>query len=86
MEPGRHPPVDLIPILKYMPKPWALWKRDAAEVRKLQRAHYQSMLDRVKSRLAKGESVGAFLEAVVQDQASLGMEDEFILYVHVNPA
>jgi hypothetical protein len=38
-------------------------------------AHYQSMLDRVKSRLAKGESVGAFLEALVQDQGSISLKE-----------
>ncbi|KAH8817739.1 cytochrome P450 [Flagelloscypha sp. PMI_526] len=80
MEPGRHPPVDLIPLLKYVPERWAPWKRDAAEVRRLQRGHYCGLLDRVKKRLATGESVGAFMETIVRDQASV-MEEELMVYL-----
>ncbi|KAJ7729426.1 cytochrome P450 [Mycena olivaceomarginata] len=40
LEPGATPPVDMIPILKYVPERWAKWKRDCAKTRKLQRDLY----------------------------------------------
>ncbi|KAJ7657112.1 cytochrome P450 [Mycena rosella] len=40
LKPGATPPVDLIPILKYVPERWAKWKRDCTKTRKLQRDLY----------------------------------------------
>jgi hypothetical protein len=78
MEPGRHPPIDLIPILKKVPEPWAKWKTEAQVVRRLQRAHYFGMLDKVQKRLDRGESCGAFMENIIQNQKSLGMDQELM--------
>ncbi|THV02733.1 cytochrome P450 [Dendrothele bispora CBS 962.96] len=77
-EPGRHPPVDLIPILKYVPMRWALWKREAKVVRNLRQAHYYSLLDRVQKRVDRGASFGAFMEQIVQDYESTGMDRELM--------
>lgn len=78
MEPGRHPPVDLIPILKKGPECWAPWKTEAKEVQKLQRGHYFSMLDRVQNRLDKGECVSTFIETIIESQKTLGMDRELM--------
>lgn len=44
LEPGAHPPVDLLPFLKYIPERWAHWKGLCADVRKRQRDLYFGLL------------------------------------------
>lgn len=40
LAPGAHPPVDLMPYLKYVPERWAPWKTLCKEIRKLQMGLY----------------------------------------------
>lgn len=78
MEPGRHPPIDLLPILKLVPERWALWRHEAKIVRDMQRRLYFHMLDMTKERMAKGEGVGAFMEDIIQNAEQLGMDDDLL--------
>ncbi|KAK7455866.1 hypothetical protein VKT23_010902 [Stygiomarasmius scandens] len=77
-EPGRHPPVDLLPVLKYVPERWAPWKREARVVKNLRQAHYNSLFDRVQQRINKGEGFGAFMEEIVQHQKSLNLDRQLM--------
>jgi len=59
LEPGATPPVDMIPILKYVPERWAKWKRDCAKTRKLQRDLYFGLLGETGEGLREGEENGS---------------------------
>ncbi|KAJ7176867.1 cytochrome P450 [Mycena filopes] len=81
LEPGATPPVDLIPILKYVPERWAKWKRDCAKTRKLQRDLYFGLLDATKERLRRGEENGSYMEEILTRQSEFGMDREITGYL-----
>ncbi|KAF8125396.1 cytochrome P450, partial [Mycena galopus ATCC 62051] len=65
LEPGATPPVDLIPILKYVPERWAKWKRDCAKTLKLQRDLYFGLLGETKVTLSGGDENGSYMEEIL---------------------
>lgn len=67
------PPVDLIPILKYIPERWAPWKTTCREVKAMQHQLYFGLLDKAEMRLARGEGNGCLMEDVLQRLGELGM-------------
>ncbi|KAJ7100794.1 cytochrome P450 [Mycena belliarum] len=81
LEPGATPPVDLIPILKYVPARFAKWKRDCMKTRKLQRDLYFGLLDETKERMGRGEENGSYMEEVLMKQAEFGMDREITGYL-----
>ncbi|KAJ7234771.1 cytochrome P450 [Mycena haematopus] len=81
LEPGATPPVDLIPILKYVPERWAKWKRDCAKTRKLQRELYFGLLDETKERLSRGDENGSYMEEILTRQEEFGMDREITGYL-----
>ncbi|KAJ7916679.1 cytochrome P450 [Mycena leptocephala] len=81
LEPGATPPIDMIPILKYVPERWAKWKRDCAKTRKLQRDLYFGLLDETKERLRKGEENGSYMEEILTRQEEFGMDREITGYL-----
>ncbi|KAF8209627.1 cytochrome P450 [Mycena galopus ATCC 62051] len=81
LEPGATPPVDLIPLLKYVPERWAKWKRDCAKTRKLQRELYFGLLDETKERLSRGDENGSYMEEVLTRQEEFGMNREMAGYL-----
>jgi len=67
LEVGAAPPLDLFPILKSIPAAFAEWKVQALKLREQMQQVYQTMLlGEVKSRLAKGQTNGCWMESVVQ--------------------
>ncbi|KAK7052071.1 putative cytochrome P450 [Favolaschia claudopus] len=81
LEPGATPPIDLIPILKYVPERWAKWKQDCAKTREMQRKLYFGLLDETKERLGQGEENGSFMEEILARQDELGMDREMTGYL-----
>ncbi|KAJ7640418.1 cytochrome P450 [Mycena polygramma] len=81
LEPGATPPVDLIPILKYVPERWAKWKTDCARTRKLQRDLYFGLLDETKERIGRGEENGSYMEEILTRQEEFGMDREITGYL-----
>lgn len=67
------PPVDLIPILKFVPEQWAPWKKTCRKVRELQRKLYFGLLEESEARLANGNGTGCFMEDVIERREELGM-------------
>lgn len=74
IEPGAHPPVDLIPILKYVPARWASWKRICSSIRTRQFEIYDSLLDTCAQRIANNTRSGCYLEQVIEGQERLGVD------------
>ncbi|KAK7455761.1 hypothetical protein VKT23_010793 [Stygiomarasmius scandens] len=96
MEPGRHPPIDLLPSIPFkfifkhlIPETWpgGRWRKEAREVKRLHREFYFELLERVEKRLENGKGIGAFMEQVVIDsQKSLkeggnGMSRDLMAYL-----
>ncbi|KAJ7677832.1 cytochrome P450 [Mycena polygramma] len=81
LEAGATPPMDFFPFLKYVPERWAKWKRDAANVRRMQRKLYFGLLDDTKERMRKGEGNGSYVEELVERQEELGMDREMTGYL-----
>ncbi|KAK7019954.1 putative cytochrome P450 [Favolaschia claudopus] len=81
LEPGSTPPIDLIPILKYIPERWAKWKQDCAKTRKMQRKVYFGLLDETKERVDQGEENGCFMEEILVREVELGMNREMTGYL-----
>lgn len=81
LEPGNAPPVDLIPILKWIPERFAGWKQKCSEVRRLQRKLYFGLMDDVKERLARGDTNGCFMETVLERADEWELDRELTGYV-----
>ncbi|KAH8646149.1 cytochrome P450 [Xylariales sp. PMI_506] len=59
LTPGRAPPVDIFPLLKYVPEFLAGWKRKAKEFRARQRAFYDMMLESARNEQARRSAAAA---------------------------
>ena len=74
MEPGSTPPVDIFPILKYLPESlFGNWRTRARDVGKKMDTLYGKMVSQVmKRRLASG-SAGSFLDGILDKQDKLNL-------------
>lgn len=81
--PGVTPPIDILPILKYIPSflPWGTWKYAAEELRLLQRGQYVKLLERSKARTKEVGKNGCFIEDVIEMQEKYSLTDEMVVYV-----
>lgn len=78
LEPGALPPLDLIPILRYVPERWASWKGISKEVRRLQRKLYFGLVERCRLRIKSDRRNHCFMEYVLENQEKYNMSDEMI--------
>jgi hypothetical protein len=67
LELGTMPPVDIFPILKYIPERFAPWKTEIRKIRDRQQAYNSRLLDVVEARLDKGIKCGVFMEDAIQN-------------------
>ncbi|THH17464.1 hypothetical protein EW146_g3349 [Bondarzewia mesenterica] len=68
LEPGAQPPVDLLPILKYVPARWAPWKGLCSEIRAKQFELYEGLVSLCESRMKQNMRNGCLLESVLDDK------------------
>ncbi|PFH53127.1 hypothetical protein AMATHDRAFT_45749 [Amanita thiersii Skay4041] len=73
LEFGTMPPVDLFPILTYVPERYANWKRIAKKVRFLHERLYDNILATVEKRVANGQGIGAFMEELLTKGPAVGL-------------
>lgn len=73
---GGAPPVDLFPIFKYVPKPFASWKQDAVDIGRAQQELFAGWTEKVRARLRRGQATGCFMEDALADMAGWGMEND----------
>ncbi|THU99211.1 cytochrome P450 [Dendrothele bispora CBS 962.96] len=81
LAPGAHPPVDMIPVLKFVPEGWARWKRICNEVRRLQKKLYFGLMGEVEGRMQADQENGCFLETIIKRQDEWGLNREMISYL-----
>ncbi|KAK7052036.1 putative cytochrome P450 [Favolaschia claudopus] len=79
--PGATPPIDIIPILKYIPERFAKWKQICAQTRRNQRDLYFGFLDETRRRIQSGCENGSYMEEVLKRQEELGMDTEMAGYL-----
>ncbi|KAJ6568936.1 cytochrome P450 [Mycena capillaripes] len=80
IEAGAAPPVDILPLLKFVPERWAKWKRDCNRISGLQRAQYFGLLEQTRERVRLGDENGSYMEEVLMRKDELGMDDETTAY------
>ena len=69
---GATPPVDLVPVLKYLPERlWGNWKTRARLLRETIFDLYTPLVDRVIERRAMGRKLNSFLDGVLDQQDEL---------------
>ncbi|KAG7451644.1 cytochrome P450 [Guyanagaster necrorhizus] len=65
LEPGAHPPVDMVPFLKYIP---GNWKQICAKMKASQEGLYGGLIDACARRVESGMRNGCFLEEVRENK------------------
>jgi hypothetical protein len=85
---GAHPPVDLIPLLKYIPKRFAPWKRICREIKQKQRSLHHALLRECEERVAEGQDAddAPFMDQIVQRQDELGLSRDMTACVILLPS
>lgn len=81
LAPGATPPVDAFPWLKFIPRPFAGWKRWAEDIRAEQRRLYYSLVQETKEKVSRGTGTDSFIERLMMDQKRLGLGDEHVAYL-----
>jgi hypothetical protein len=79
LEPGAHPPLDLIPILKLIPERWARWKTEVKATKQLRGNVFIPLLEMIEWRLNRGDSIGCFIEAFIEKMQTTDMDRDDIL-------
>ncbi|BEJ14865.1 hypothetical protein CspHIS471_0406320 [Cutaneotrichosporon sp. HIS471] len=80
LEVGAAPPIDLLPVLKYLPGPLAPWKAKAQSLREEMRHYYHDILfGELKRRLKKGQCTDAWLAKLVKNNPD-GLSDECLAW------
>lgn len=75
-EPGAIPPIDFIPLLKYVPARWAPWKQKCLALRAQYQKIFFKLRDMCESRIRMNKRNGCFLEDVMDQQEKLGLTPE----------
>ena len=83
LRPGNSPPVDVFPILKYVPRRWAAWKDECDLVGRGQRKLWQGLMKECVDRMNSGRRNDSFMEFIVDRKDKYGLNDEEIGYDHV---
>ena len=83
LRPGNSPPVDVFPILKYVPRRWAAWKDECDLVGRGQRKLWQGLMKECVDRMNSGRRNDSFMEFIVDRKDKYGLNDEEIGYDYV---
>ena len=76
---GATPPVDLLPVLKYLPERlWGNWKTRARLLRETVYDLYTPLVDRVIERRATGRKLNSFLDGILDQQDELRLRRDEI--------
>ena len=80
LEPGAHPPVDVLPILKHVPARWAPWKGICKDIRSRQFKLYEGLVELCNRRIMQNTRNGCALEVVLDNRKESGDTHELIRY------
>ena len=68
MEPGAQAPIDVLPVLKYVPERWAKWKTLCRDVRIAMFNLYEHLVVQCERRVAQNVQNGSLLESILEDK------------------
>uniref|UniRef100_A0A8H7XNR4 Cytochrome P450 n=1 Tax=Psilocybe cubensis TaxID=181762 RepID=A0A8H7XNR4_PSICU len=74
-------PVDLIPILRYIPESIAPWGKVWRETRQQQQSIYYFFFEHTLREVNAGNKKGTIIEAIVKNQEELGLTQDAIAYI-----
>lgn len=77
---GATPPVDAFPFLKYIPGFLAPYKAKAVAIGKKQRAYYETLLNRTKSRMHKQGTAPCFMQQLLEKREKSGLTYDQLVY------
>ena len=78
VRPGGHPPIEILPFLKYIPERWASWKSVCADIRTRQQKYYSDLLNRCRERIEKNKHNGSFMEYLLEHGDEYNMDQKEI--------
>ncbi|CAL1706645.1 unnamed protein product [Somion occarium] len=81
LRPGASPPVEVFPILKYIPRRYAPWKDKCDLVRQGQTAVWRGLLTECIERMNNGKRNEAFLEYVIDHKEKYNLDETLIGYL-----
>ncbi|PPQ93106.1 hypothetical protein CVT25_003086 [Psilocybe cyanescens] len=73
-------PVDLVPILKYVPERWAPWKQLWRETRRLQQSLYFSLLEYAENKDDSESGSKTFIKTILDRQTDFKLSREMVGY------
>lgn len=79
LDPGAHPPIDLLWPLQYVPKRWAHWKRLGDTTRGIRDELYGSLYEQCERAIKDNQQTGCYLEELILNKDKLGMKREDII-------
>ncbi|TCD71564.1 hypothetical protein EIP91_007311, partial [Steccherinum ochraceum] len=82
--PGSTPPLDIFPILKYVPERWAAWKTMAKSIKKVQRRLWHDLVDVIERRVTEDRRQGCFMEEMWDNQEHYNFNREKMAYLGSN--
>jgi hypothetical protein len=82
--PGKFA-VERYPALKYIPAVFAPWKAQVLQQRQKDIKLYTELMDEVREKVARGDSLNSFAKHLLDEQANLGMSDLEIAYTAGSP-
>jgi hypothetical protein len=77
--PAEQPPIDIFPILEWIPERWAQWKAKARDLKNAQEGVFRRMLMPVERRLEEGTGNESFMEEVYQRAEEWGLDEAALL-------
>ncbi|KAF8990695.1 cytochrome P450 [Hymenopellis radicata] len=77
-EPATQPPLDLIPLLRYVPERWASWKPATRQLRSIQHNIYDSIVEVCKARIRRDASNGSALDEVLPTCEERGIDESLL--------
>ena len=79
LEMGKMPPVDLFPILNWLPERFASWKLKVYDVKRRQEELFSRLLTKVKERVDAHNMNGAFMEEAYLMRHEWGLTEPMLL-------
>lgn len=72
--PGTHPPIDLLPFLKWVPDRWAPWMKECYRIRDRRNKVHFTLLEECERRVARGDDANSFIEGILERQKEYDLE------------
>jgi hypothetical protein len=80
LELGKMPPVDLFPILNWLPERLAPWKTQVMDIKRRQEELFGGLLNKAKDRVMGERSADCFMEEAYEHQEEWGLSDHMLMY------